>query len=120
MEIIYKQYNGYLIPDLEVSKKKYSIGKYGQLHREYIKENHRSFYSSMLLDGTLLDYLEKVDFMARNEVERLVSFISEKEGVTEELKAENQLKWVGLKNAIKQSAEEIIYQNIVYTRRVSL
>ena len=115
MEITYKECNGYLIPDLEVPNKKYNIGKYGQLHKDYIKEHHRSLYSKMLIDGTLLDYLENIDNTARNEVERLVAAISEKEGVNEKLKAENQMKWVGLKNAIKHSAEEIVNNNIVYS-----
>ena len=100
----YIQEGDYLIPNLDLPQKKYNIGKYGMLHMEYIKENHLCFYSSLLLTGNLFDYLEKIDCKARNEVERLISFMAEKEGVTEDLKAKNQLKWVGLMNAIKQSA----------------
>ena len=110
----YRQEGDYLFPNLEIPQKKYNIGKYGILHKEYIKENHPCFYSSLLLTGNLFDYLEKIDCKARNEVEQLISFMAEKEGVTEELKAENQLRWVGLMNAIKQSAEEIVNYDILF------
>lgn len=110
----YTKIGDYLIPNLEWSQKKHNIGKYGMLHKEYIKKNHLCFYSSLLLTGNLFDYLEKIDCKARNELEQLISFIAEKEGVTEKLKAENQLKWVGLMNAIKQSAEEYIMNEYIY------
>lgn len=111
----YRQEGDYLIPNLELPQKKYNMGKYGMLHKEYIKEHHPCFYSSLLHTGNLFDYLEKIDSTARNEVERLISLMAEKEGVTEKLKAENQLKWVSLMNAIKQSAEEIISHEYVYS-----
>ena len=70
----------------------------------------------MLMNWTLLEYLEKVDIKAKNEVDRLIKELAAKQGVTEQLKAINQLKWVGMMNNIKSQAEEIVYSTIVYKR----
>ena len=113
----YRDVNGYLIPNLTVDSRRYSIGKYGRLHERYIKEKHRCFYSHLLVCGKLLDYLEKVDCKAKTEVERLISLLAKKQGVTEKFKAENQLKWVGLMNKIKAQAEEFVCRDIVYKRQ---
>ena len=79
-------------------------------------EHHHSFYSSMLTNGTLLEYLEKVDTKAKNEVDRLIKKLAAKQGITEHLKATDQMKWVGMMNNIKHSAEEIVCSTIVYNR----
>lgn len=70
----------------------------------------------MLMNGTLLEYLEKVDIKAKNEVDRLIKEIAAKQGSTEELTANNQMKWVGTMNNVKSQAEEIVYSTIVYKR----
>ena len=70
----------------------------------------------MLMSGKLLDYLEKIDLRAINELDRLITLLSKQQGVTEQLKAENQLKWVGMMNNIKAQVEEKIYAEIVYVR----
>lgn len=115
----YRQEGDYLIPNLELpEQKEYNIGKYGRLHRNYIKENYPGYYTTLLMSGELFDYLEKIDCKARNELDRLIPLFAEQQGVTEQLKAENQLKWVGLMNNIKAQAEEIIYAEIVYIREV--
>ena len=106
----------YYIPNLTVPQKWYNIGKYGNLHKKFIKEHNHCFYLSMLMNGTLLEYLEKVDIKAKNEVDRLIKEIAAAQGITEELKATNQMKWVGMMNNIKHSAEEIVYSTIVYNR----
>lgn len=115
--IEYVRNGDYYIPNLALpTEKKYTIGKYGRIHGGYIKKNHPCKYSIMLMRGTWLDYLEKVDRKAKAEVERLVKHFAEKLNVTEEMKAENQMQWVGLMNCIKAQAEEIINHEIIYTR----
>ena len=113
----YTKVGDYYIPDVTVpDTKEYNIGKYGRLHRKFLKENYPAYYSTLLMTGKLLEHLEKIDCKARNELDRLIPILAEQQGVTEQLKAENQLKWVGLMNNIKAQVEEIIYTEIVYVR----
>ena len=113
----YTKVGDYDIPDITVpDTKEYNIGKYGRLHRKFLKENYPAYYSTLLMTGKLLEHLEKIDCNARNELDRLIPILAKQQGVTEQLKAENQLKWVGLMNNIKAQAEEIIYAEIVYVR----
>ena len=116
--IEYVKNGDYYIPNLTVSQKRYNIGKYGNLHKKFIKEHHNAFYSVLLANGTLLEYLEKVDTKAKNEVERLITDLAAKQGVTEHSKATDQMKWVGMMNNIKSQAEEIVNSTIVYSREV--
>lgn len=89
---------------------------YGNLHKKFIKEHHQDFYSLLLANGTLLEYLEKIDTKAKNEVDRLITELADKQDITEQLKATDQMKWVGMMNNIKAQAEEIVYSTIVYKR----
>ncbi len=114
--IEYVKVGDYYIPNLTVPQKRYNIGKYGSLHKKFIKEHHKAFYSLMIANGTLLEYLEKIDIKAKNEVDRLIAELAVKQGVTEQLKATDQMKWVGMMNNIKAQAEEIVYSTIVYNR----
>lgn len=116
----YRREGDYLIPNLELpEQKEYNIGKYGRLHKKFIKENYLGYYTTLLMSGKLFDYLEKIDLRAKNELDRLIPILAKQQGVTEQLKAENQLKWVGLMNNIKAQAEEIINAEIVYVRKRS-
>lgn len=90
--IEYVKVGDYYIPNLTVSQKRYTIGKYGSLHKKFIKEHHQGFYSLLLANGTLLEYLEKIDTKAKNEVDRLIAELAIKQGVTEQLKATDQMK----------------------------
>ena len=113
----YRREGDYLIPNISVpDTKEYNIGKYGRLHKKFIKGNYPGYYTTLLMSGKLFDYLEKIDLRAKNELNRLIPLLAEQQGVTEQLKAENQLKWVGLINNIKAQVEEIIYAEIVYVR----
>ena len=113
----YRREGDYLIPNISVpDTKEYNIGKYANLHKKFIKENYPGYYSTLLMSGKLFDYLEKIDLRAKNELDRLIPILAKQQGVTEKLKAENQLKWVGLMNNIKAQVEEIIYAEIVYVR----
>ncbi len=114
--IEYVKVGDYYIPNLAVPQKRHNIGKYGRLHKKFIKEHHNAFYSLLLANGTLLEYLEKIDTKAKNEVDRLIVELADKQGVTEHLKVIDQMKWVGMMNNIKAQAEEIVYSTIVYNR----
>ena len=112
----YRQEGGYLIPNLEVPKTSGTIEKYGRLHKKFLKQNYPAYYSTLRMSGKLFDYLQEIDSKAKNELDRIIPLLAEKQGVTEELKVENQLEWIGLMNNIKAQAEEIIYTEIVYVR----
>lgn len=114
--IEYVKFGDYYIPNLTVPQKRYAIGKYGSLHKKFIKEHYTAFYSLLLANGTLLEYLEKIDTKAKSEVDKLIVELAVKQGVTEQLKATDQMKWVGMMNNIKAQAEEIVYSTIVYKR----
>ena len=114
----YRNENGILIPNLKAPETNKEMGKYGSLHKKFIKQNYRAFYSTLIIKGTLFDYLEKVDLKAKNELNRLIRDMAERQGVNEELKAKDQMAWVGAMNNIRHSAEEIIYSEIVYAKEI--
>lgn len=114
MKINYVRCGDYLIPALTVPNKKYSIGKYGRLHRDFLKKYRPSLYITKLMDGTLLEYLEEIDTQAKDIVDRLIKSMADKAGITEELKAADQMKWVGMMNNIRHCVEEIVISEIVY------
>ena len=114
-KITYTKVGDYYLPDLTVpTDKKYNIGKYGRLHGRFIKESRSCFYTAKMIDGTWLDYLADVDKAAKSEVERLVKNFADNLSISEELKATDQMQWVGLMNCIKAQAEEIVMKNIDY------
>ena len=112
----YRQEGCFLIPNLEIPKTSGTIGKYGRLHKKFLKQNYPAYYSSLFMTGKLFDYLKEIDLKAQNELDRLIPILAKQQGVTEQLKAENQLKWVGLMNNVKAQVEEKIYTEIVYVR----
>ena len=114
----YRQEGGYLIPNLEVPKQKGKIGKYGRLHKKFIKQNHPAYYSALFMSGKLFDYLREVDLKAQNELDRLIPLLAKQQGITEQLKSENQLKWIGIMNNIKAQAEEFVLRDFVYSMEV--
>lgn len=86
--IEYVKVGDYYIPNLTVLQKRYNIGKYGSLHKKFIKEHHNAFYDLLLANGTLLEYLEKIDTKDKNEVDELIAELADKQSVTEQLKAD--------------------------------
>ena len=115
--IEYVRNGDYYIPNLKAPKGTYNIGRYGKLHSIFIKENRSAFYSMKMLNGTWLAYLEEIDTTAKEMVDRLIKDMAVKQGITEELKAKDQMAWVGAMNNIKHSVEEIVLGDIVYSRR---
>lgn len=115
MTLEYMQVGEYQIPDLKVPETKVTLGKYGQLRRTYLKQHRRCLYSTMLLSGTLLEHLAEVDRTATQQVETAVGKMAEAEGVTEEMKANDPLTWVGLMNSFRSAAEEEVMNSLVYS-----
>ena len=105
---------GYLMKSLLLNEEEPIYGKYGMLRKQFLKEHRSARYQYMLLTGKLNEHLNQIDQEAREQVEMLMKQMAEKKGVTEELKVQDQMKWVGLMNNIKVSAEEIILKNMVY------
>ncbi len=110
----YIRVGDYFLPDLKLPETEtQSIGIWGQRHKRYLKEHKRLFYSNLLTSGKLNSYLADIDRQAEEMFSRLVKQMAECEGVTEQLKAENQLEWVGKMNNIRSRAVEIIDVELV-------
>ena len=104
----------YYIPDLKLPEENRPIGRYGRLHREYLKQEHPARYSSLILTGKLWTYLADLNEQAEEQLDLIIEHMKAAEGVTEELKARNQLEWVGRMNNIRNRAEEIIKNELIY------
>ena len=104
----------YYIPDLKLPEESRPIGRYGRLHREYLKQEHPARYSSLILTGKLWTYLADLNEQAEERLDLIIEQMKAAEGVTEELKARNQLEWVGRINNIRSRAEEIIKSEMIY------
>lgn len=104
----------YYIPDLKLPEENRPIGRYGRLHREYLKQEHPARYSSLILTGKLWTYLADLNEQAEERLDLIIEQMKAAEGVTEELKARNQLEWVGRMNNIRNRAEEIINSEMIY------
>lgn len=104
----------YYLPDLVLNEEEPTYGKYGMLRKQFLKEHRSARYQYLLLTGKLNEHLNQTDQEAREQVETLMEQMTEKQGVTEELKAQDQMEWVRLMNNIKASAEEIVLKNMIY------
>ena len=110
----YTLHGDYYLPDLVLREKEPIYGKYGMLRKQFLKEHRSAGYQYLLLTGKLNKHLNQTDQEAREQVETLMEQMTEKQGVTEELKAQDQMEWVRLMNNIKASAEEIVLKNMIY------
>ena len=117
-KITYHKVGDYYITNLclekENYKNNYQIGKYGHLRLQYLKEHKKAEYSIMLLDSTLRKHIVDTDIQAKERLETLMKQMLEKNPIDENLKDTNPLKWIGLMNNYKHSAEEIIYTELIY------
>ena len=112
-ELTYPQNGDYLIPDLEAPETP-RIGKYGTMRHQYLRNHHRGIFDGMLLKGTLNAHLEEIDRQANEMMERLTTQMAQREGVNEQLKAENQMEWVRRMNGIRESASEIVEFELIF------
>ena len=115
MELHYKQIGDYLYPNLELPEHTdYVIGKYGKLHLEYLKKHRRGTYSSLLMEGKLNEYLHGIDVQVAELLNSVIVEHAKKNGINEELKAVDQMRWIQEMNNLKACAEEIVLQEVVY------
>ena len=115
MELTYTQCGDYYIPDLKAPEAPaYPIGKYGRLRKRYLAEHRPMLYETMIIRGTLWDHLSEIERSCRDRMEHTVSEMAKAEGVTEELKSADQMKWVRRMNGIRHSAEETVLNELVY------
>ena len=111
----YTQVGDYFLPDLKLPEEEQQpIGVWGQRHRRYLKEHRRASYAALLTSGKLNSYLADIDRQAEELFSRLVKQMAEVEGVTETLKAANQMEWVGRMNSIRSRAMEIVNSELIY------
>ena len=111
----YTMANGYYLPNLTVAATaEHPTGRWGRLHKMYLKEQHPIRYNHLLLSGELGGYLAKLDKQAEEQLALTIRQMQEAEGVTEALKAVDQLEWVRRMNSIRNRAEEIILREIVF------
>ena len=112
----YTMVNGYYLPNLTVAAptEQHPTGRWGRLHKRYLKEHHPIRYNQLLLSGELGSYLAKLDKQSEEQLALIIRQMQEAEGVTEALKAADQLEWVRRMNNIRNRAEEIVYNEIVY------
>ena len=104
----------YYIPDLKLPHEERTIGKYGRMHREYLKEHNPMMFNDLVLDGQIWTYLADLNEQAHERLSLIVEQMKAAEGVTEELKAADQMAWIGAMNSIRNRAEEIVLNEIVY------
>ena len=104
----------YYIPDLKLPNEERTIGKYGRMHRDYLKEHHPMRFNHLVLEGQLWTYLADLDEQAQNRLQLIIRQMQEAESVTEELKVKDQMAWVRAMNSIQNRAEEIILRELIY------
>lgn len=111
----YRQVGDYFIPNITLPDDgEYQIGKYGRMRRSYLKEYRKTLYNNYVLEGTLFKHLAEIDQTCNERMENIVSSMAKQEGVTEALKAADQIEWVRRMNSIRNRAEEIILAELVY------
>ena len=114
MNINYIRVGDYFIPDLTLPEEIRPIGRWGRMHREYLREHKPIQYNCLLLSGKLWTYLADLNEQAQNRLERMIDRMKAVEGITEALKASDPMVWVQSMNNIRARAEEIILQELIY------
>ena len=108
----YRKENGCLVPDVELSEQK-PIGKYGRIHLDYLKQHRRGRYSAMLGEGRLNAYIADVDEQAYEMLTSLTVELAKTQGIDEQLKATDQMRWVQAMNNVLRSAEETVMRELI-------
>ena len=115
MELTYIRVGDYYIPNLTLPETtNYPLGKYGRMRERHLKENHSALYNALVLSGKLQLHLREIDESACKRMEMMMPQLMQTAGVTEELKAADPLRWVGLMNTLKAQAEEMILTELIY------
>lgn len=111
--IMYKLVGDYYIPALEVTDEERSIGKYGRMYRDYLKEHNPMMFNDLPLTGRLWSYLADLNEQAQSRLQLIIKQMQEAENVTDELKARDQMAWVRAMNSILNRAEEIVVREMI-------
>ena len=115
MELTYTKCGDYYIPDLVLDgDTERPLGRFGRMRQRFLREYHHGTYTSMLLTGRLNDHLDEIDQSADEMMDRLIAQMAKAEGVTESLKATDQMEWVRKMNSIRSRAEEVVLNDLVY------
>ena len=114
MEMQYIRMGDYFIPDLELPQESRPIGRWGRMRREYLREHKPIQYNCLLLSGKLWTYLADLNEQAQDRLARVIEQMKTDEGISEALKASDPMAWVGAMNNIRNRAEEIILQELIY------
>ena len=114
MEIAYIKCGDYYIPDLTLPEEPRPMGKWGRMHREYLKATHPITYTNLILSGKLWTYLADLNEQAQVRMDTLMEQMKTAEGVTESLKADDPMAWVQRMNSIRARAEEIVREEMIY------
>ena len=113
--IHYTLHGDYYFPDLELPETpNQAIGRYGRMRKAYLEEHRPGLYERLLLSGKLYDHLAEIDACCSDRMEQMIRQMADAEGINEDLKARNQLAWVGRMNNVRQRAEEIILNKLIY------
>ena len=104
----------YYIPDLKLPNKERPIGKYGRMHREYLKEHNPMMFNDLVLDGQLWTYLADINDQAQERLQVIISQMQKAESVTEKMKEDNQWEWIQRMSSIHNRAEEIVLHELIY------
>ncbi|WP_349949334.1 MULTISPECIES: TnpV protein [Intestinimonas] len=116
MEITYRMQEGFQIPNLLLPQEtEVHLGKYAELRRQYLIKHRRVLYINLKTSGKLAEHLAEIEESARRMVEQTVQQMAQTEGVTEELKATDPVRWTGLMNNLRHSAEELILNDLIYS-----
>lgn len=113
--LIYKQNGDYLLPDLGLTEAEQKpLGKYGRMRMQYLEQDRPGLYTRLILSGKLMEHLQEIETTAQTRLDSLMSLLTKQNGVTEELKAQDQMAWVAQMNSLKHQAEELILSELIY------
>ena len=111
----YTQKNGYLYPNITMpDEDKTPIGKYGRMRKRYLEEHRPVIYNQLFVSGKLFSHLREIDRCCRERMEWIIAQMAKKEGITEKLKAANQMEWIRRMNGVLNRAEEIVLNELIY------
>ena len=116
MNLTYRQEGDVLLPNVTLGEMETArpLGKYGRMRKRYLMEQRPLLYNLLVFRGKLQTHLMEIEETAQTRLEQMMAEMKEKAGVTEQLKAENQMEWVGRMNALKNQAEEILMAELIY------
>ena len=112
--IEYVRVGDYYLPDLKLPREERPVGKYGRMHRDYLREHNPILFDDLVLTGRLWTYLADLNEQAENRLQLIIQQMQEAEAVTEELKARDQMAWVQAMNSIRNRAEEILREELIF------